>query len=420
MADKINIKNSIHINTNIQHIEPWNSKEFPVKVNNIRYNQNNTLFTLATSRGYKIFSTKNLLQVQEETDIVRDLGDLDIVMTYYESSLVFFISTSFNEKISNNELIIFDDLYQKKFISFKAKKEKIKNFYVGKYMLFIITKTQIIIIELISFKIVKIIYNIDSDNKLLSFNNYGFLAFTKLDEKNKIYIKIFNVGKNKNKIESIRNRIITPNFDSIQSIQLSPSGQLIAISSFFGNKIHVYYIENLILKECFYIGEQINYIHQMNFCFRGECFLLILFNNKFIIYEMSKILEGMYKCKCVKYKEVDMIKQMIHKKENEKNWFNFLDKINEYYFPNINQTIDNPLISFDLKSEILFLDFVDIENNNNELKEICLIYKNGEYDKYSFKQGVFNFNYNNNYAFKNNPYIPNNNNLTLMQSIQWI
>ena len=417
MEDKNNIKNVIKVTNDIQNIEPWNSKEFPVKVNNIRYNQNNTLFTLATSRGYKIFSTKNLLQVQEETDIVRDLGDLEIVMTYYESSLVFFIPTVFNDKISKNELIIFDDLYQKKFITFKSKKEKIKNFYVGKHMLFIITNTQIVIIELISFKIVKIIYNIDSDRKILSFNNYGFLAFTKLDDRNKIYIKIFNV--NKNKIESIRNRVIAPNFDSIQSIQLSPSGQLIAISSIFGNKIHVYYVENLILKECFYIGDQINYIHQMNFCFRGECFLLILLNNKFIIYEMSKILEGMYKCKCIKHKETDMIKNIIQKKENEKSLFNFLNKLNEYYFPNTNEKIDNPLISLDLKSEILFLDFVALEKNinNNEYKELCLIYTNGEYNKYSFKHADFNYDYN--YPFKNNPYIQNNN-LTLIQSTQWI
>ena len=81
----------------ISKIIPWNSKEFPVKINNIRYNQDNTLFTLATSKGYKIFSTKNLLQVQEETNSVYDLGDLEIAMTYYSSSLVFFTCTENND-----------------------------------------------------------------------------------------------------------------------------------------------------------------------------------------------------------------------------------------------------------------------------------------------------------------------------------
>ena len=71
-------------------ITPWNTGNFPVKVNNIRFNQDNSLMTLATSRGYKIFSSKTLRKVQEESELVRDLGDLNIVMTYYESSIVFF------------------------------------------------------------------------------------------------------------------------------------------------------------------------------------------------------------------------------------------------------------------------------------------------------------------------------------------
>ena len=51
-------------NIDLNNIIPWNSKEFPVKINSIKYNQDNTLFVLATSRGYKIFSTKNMKQVE--------------------------------------------------------------------------------------------------------------------------------------------------------------------------------------------------------------------------------------------------------------------------------------------------------------------------------------------------------------------
>ena len=79
-------------------ILPWNTGEFPVKVNNIRFNQDNTLLTLATSRGYKIFSAKTLRKVQEETELVRDLADLKIVMTYYETSIVFFTGKKNNKK----------------------------------------------------------------------------------------------------------------------------------------------------------------------------------------------------------------------------------------------------------------------------------------------------------------------------------
>ena len=95
-------------------ISPWNTGEFPVKVNNIRFNQDNTLLTLATSRGYKIFSAKTLRKVQEETELVRDLGDLKIVMTYYETSIVFFTGKKNNKKITQKELIIFNDLPKNK------------------------------------------------------------------------------------------------------------------------------------------------------------------------------------------------------------------------------------------------------------------------------------------------------------------
>ena len=49
------------------------------------------------------------MQVHEETEKVRELGDLNLVMTYYSSSLVFFTFTENNEKYTTKELIVFDD-----------------------------------------------------------------------------------------------------------------------------------------------------------------------------------------------------------------------------------------------------------------------------------------------------------------------
>ena len=49
--------------------------------------------------------------------------------------------------------------------------------------------------ELISFKIINIISNIYSDYKLCSFNAYGFVAFTKKNEKYKVYIKVLNMNE---------------------------------------------------------------------------------------------------------------------------------------------------------------------------------------------------------------------------------
>ena len=130
-------------------IKPWNSSEFPVKVNNIRFNQDHTLLTLATSKGYKIFSAKTLRQVQEETELVRDFGDLKIVMTYYSTSIVFFIAKKNNSKISQKQLIIFDDYSQKIIGKFESKGENIINFYVSKDAIFIALQNNLVILELL-------------------------------------------------------------------------------------------------------------------------------------------------------------------------------------------------------------------------------------------------------------------------------
>ena len=403
-------QNSIDLNNLI----PWNSKEFPVRINSIRYNQDNTLFTLATSKGYKIFSAKSLKQVHEETEKVRELGDLELVLTYYSSSLVFFIPTKNNENFTKKELILFDDFSQKITFKFKSKKENINFFYIGKHAIYIALETQIIILELITLKIIYIIPYIFSDEKLCSFNAYGFIAFTKKDEKYNVYIKILNIKDNK--IISIRNKILKPNFEYIQTLHLSPSGQFIALSSLFGNKIHIYYVENLILKECLYLGDEIYNIQKISFTPKGEYFLLIqLSKNSLKLFELSNIIEGQFKCKCYKYKNEDMVKEVIKKKENENSWFSYFKNIlytNYNNQPIEEKKIDLAFVNVNVQEGILFTDFVENEfidkNNISKNKEIVIINGKGFYYKYSFnnEQNKFNENVDNDFE--------------LINSVQWI
>ena len=369
---------------------PWNSKDFPVKINSIRYNQDNTLFTLATSRGYKIFSTKNLKQAYEETAKIRELDDLEIVMTYYCTSLVFFIPTKNNKNFNKKELILFDDRSQKIIFRFKSKDEDINFFYVGKYAICIALETQIIIVELLTLKIVYIISNIVGDEKLCSFNSYGFIAFTKKNEKYNAYIKILNVKDNK--IISLRNKILKPNFEYLQSLHISPSGQFIALSSLFGNKIHIYYIENLILKECLYLGDEINTIEKISFAAKGEFFLLIQLNKKILkLFQLSNIIEGQFRCKCYKYKNDEMIKEVIQKKEKENSWINYFKNIVYTGFSNNiveEKEIDLALVKVEVQQGILFTDFAENEylekDTNLRNKEIVIINGKGFYYKYLF------------------------------------
>ena len=118
----INIPNSKeNLSPDFDKLTPWNSSGYPVQVNSIRYNQDYSLLTLGTSKGYKIFLTSNLLQAHEDTEAVKNLDDISIAMVYFKSSLVFFLPSRYNEVFTNSELIIFDDFYQKKIASFKDK-----------------------------------------------------------------------------------------------------------------------------------------------------------------------------------------------------------------------------------------------------------------------------------------------------------
>lgn len=407
-------ENSYEYNKDLINLKPWNSKEFPVTINDIRYNQDNTLFTLATSRGYKIFSTNNLKQVHEETEKVRELGDLESVQTYYSSSLVFILPTKNNENYTKRELILFDDYSQKIIFKFQSKKENINFFYVGKYSICIALQTQMVILELMTLKIIYIISNIFSDEKLCSFNTYGFIAYTQKDEKYNVYLKILNIQKNK--IVSIRNQILKPNFEYLQTLKLSPSGQFIALCSLFGNKIHIYYVENLILKECLYLGDEINNIQRLSFAARGEYFLLIQLNKKRMkLFEFSNIIEGQFKCKCYNYKNEEMIKEVIKKKENESGWLNYFK--NMIYLGYNNQPleerkIDSGFVCVQSNEDIIFSDFVESEFIYNkkdlDIKEIVIINGKGHYYKYLF----------NNERNKLDDNI--NNNFELINSVQWV
>ena len=336
------------------------------------------------------------------------------MQTYFSSSLVFILPTKSNENYTKKELILFDDYSQKIIFKFQSKEESINFFYVGKYAVCIALQNQMIILELMTLKIVYIIPNIFSDEKLCSFNTYGFIAYTQKNEKYNVYLKILNIENNK--IISLRNQILKPNFEYLQALQLSPSGQFIALCSLFGNKIHVYYVENLILKECLYLGDEINNLQKISFATRGEYFLLIQLNKKRMkLFELSNIIEGQFKCKCYNYKNEEMIKGVIKKKENENGLFNYIKNMIYLGFNNQpveERKIDSGFVCVESKADILFTDFVENEyiyhKNDLDAKEIVIINGKGYYYKYLFNNE------------RNKLDDGNNNNFELIDSVQWV
>ena len=358
----------------LSNIVPWNSKQYPVKVNSIRYNQDYTLLTLGTTKGYKIFLTDSLKLCHEETDVVKNLGDINIAMTYYKSSIVLFLPNKDNQNFSNKEIILFDDFYQLKKASFKEKKEEIVNFSISKNLVFIMTLSKIIILEIFSFKIIEIIENINPSNKLLSFNFIDFIAYIKFDNKKNIYINHY-LNEN-HKIVSQTKKMINSPFEFIQNIQLSPSGLLIGLVSIYGNKIHIYYTQTGKLKECIFLGPNIQTTEKMSFSKKENYVLLQKNNYKFFIYKIGKSHDENPKCVCDKYDDKNLISSNENKTKKKSNGFFGLFKKSSK-----TKDIKNPHTFGEYNGQLLFFDF---DKNINKNKDIILIDYKGKFNRYHF------------------------------------
>ena len=353
-------------------ITPWNIGEYPVKVNNIRFNQDNTLLTLATSRGYKIFSSKTLRKVQEETELVRELGDLKNVMTYYGTSIVFFTGKKNNKKITQKELIIFDDFTQKQIGKFESKKENIINFYVSKNAIFIALENNLVILELISLKIINIIERVEINNKLVSFNINNNIAYILQNQPKKIYINKY-AFKN-NIISGLEKKYINCSFDWIQFIKLSQSGNFISIVSILGNKIHIYKISDCSVVKCILIGLRIYNIENISFISNKQkenYFFVNLNNNSIKIYRLKNIEKNF--CICDNYLDDDILTNKI-KEDKINNFFS------NYLFPIKNTDITESHLNIDSNNDIIFSEFFV----NLFIKSFVIIDNKGFYYIYFF------------------------------------
>ena len=365
----------------LSKLVPWNSNENPLKVNSIRYNQDYSLLVIATSKGYKIFSSLTYKSLEEKNEEINNFDDIHVADTYYSSSIVLLLPSKFNKNYQNNEIIFFDDYFKKKIASLKLKNEYIMNFYTCKNLIIIITINKLIIIELISLKVIDIIEDIAYNDKILSFNSSNnSIAYTKAIDRKTLYINIYK--DEKNFITSRKSIKINTNFDFIQIFQFSPSGKYIVVSSIFGNKIHIYNTADGNLKNCFFLGPKIQTFERIFFSEKKPNYLLFIKNDKNLnVYKLGKYKdkEINYKCICNLDNDQDLVNRISQFEEQNQGNSN---KINRSLSKNKN--IKEPHVFTDFDERLLFGDF-----DRNKHKDIVLINKKGKLFKYHFnkKQG---------------------------------
>ena len=370
-------ENKTHNNDNneenqpdLTRLSPWNSKDYPIIVNSIRYNHDYSLLTLGTSKGYKIFFTSSFVSAREDTEEIKNLGDISIAMVYFKTHLVFCLPSRNNKPYLGKELIIFDDQNQTKFASIKDKSEEILNFFLSRNIILIITLSKVIILELYSLKIIDIIDNVNTMSKLISYNFCDFISYVKLNDKKNVLVKYYS-SKNHIINSSIKKKIPS-NFGFFQIIALSSSGNMLSIVSIFGNKTHIYNNQDEKLKYCIYLGPSIQVIENVFFSEKKSKYFFILKNeNKFSILKLP--LENTQKCICSKYDDSNIGTE--NKKDLIGNLFGYLKKFTK------NKDISEPHAYGELNGQIEFIDF-----DRNKSKYIIYINKKGELFKYHFNK----------------------------------
>lgn len=135
-------------------------KKLTTTIHGIFMNQNNTLLSVATNNGYKIYESYNYLQVSEEDEFQDLIGPLKIAIPFYESSLVIFVGNDDNNVFPSNQIIVWDDLRSKK-IGFIMLREKILDLQVTKEVIYVMIPDKIILFSMLTFEYVYTITDVN-------------------------------------------------------------------------------------------------------------------------------------------------------------------------------------------------------------------------------------------------------------------
>jgi hypothetical protein len=129
-------------------------------INGMFINQNNTLLSIATDKGYKIYESYNFIQVSEDDDYQDLIGSLKIALTFYESQLVFFVGKEDNSTFLSNHLIIWDDIKKMK-KGVIMLKENILDVYLNKEGIYILVRNKILVFGLNNLNYLYTIHDVD-------------------------------------------------------------------------------------------------------------------------------------------------------------------------------------------------------------------------------------------------------------------
>ena len=379
-----------NINTNDYF---WN--KFPtLEINNIEFNSDKTLLIFSTNSGYRIYDSKTFTLLSNINDKQLHLGSLKKVSVFYCSYIICFLASDNNDIYKTNQIFFYSD-YKNKIMSIINFQERVFTFFLTKYLIIICLWHKILIFELNTLKCIYQIINIDVHDDLITiyedYNNeknlniihLGFIT-TFFEKENVVSINSFII-KNNTITHLKKNGIITL-FKNISKIYFDNNNKLIVVSE-YGNKIHIYNIDNNNLLYCIYMGNQI--LNISNFSFdKNEIFFLCVFDlDEINIFKLINNEKENFNCNCISHPD----NEIINRRKNSNNSFlkgyfkrilsdctepyiyypfNISGTFFKCYFNNLN---DNEIILISNHGNVIIYNFNKIQNENLKvIKEIRL------------------------------------------------
>jgi hypothetical protein len=298
------------------------------------------------------------------------IGSITKASVLYSSKLICFLPEDSNQYYNPKTLILFDDSTRKNLGIINCK-ERIFNFFLTRYLLFLILWNKIYVFELKTLNFKFKINNIDIDENLISIiedfqNNIKIINLAVLHTYNKDnnIINIYNllISNDNNELIGEQNLGIITNFNNIKKIELKSNNKIIVLSQ-YGNKIHIYNTLNNNLLYCIYLGNKRMNVTNFSFDIKEKFLMFLLDFDEINIYKLKNIEKDKYKCCCYLHSDYEV--KIRRKSSNNSFLGGFFNRlVEDYNQPFLYKTIETEGNSFKLEFDI---------NNKNKISLISNI-----------------------------------------------
>lgn len=269
------------------------------QVNGIFTSYNNSLLSLATNSGFKLFKMDTFAQVSEDDEFqYNTIGSIKYSMPFYQSFLLFLIGKNNTTQIKDNQLVIWNDLKKIKEATLTFKKQ-IVNAVICKEGIFIAFEKYILVFDIIDLTMVYSITNISfiNNNGITMSINKNTIILLNICSDHLSSLKITKIKCDNYQLKAKLEVSIKTPFKSVYKMTLSDKGTLALIVGNPSNRIHIYEIDSLKMLYCFRIENPFTQLTSVSFGKKNKFVSVFYSDNNLEIYQIR---EGhKKKCKCL-------------------------------------------------------------------------------------------------------------------------